>query len=278
MRRFAAAGRPQGGAIAVDGKSAPLNRPGGPDQDRMFVAAVEHGSGIVRGQVGSDGAGGEILGVRRLLREIGVAGRVVTTDALHACPNTARLIVDGGGDYVMPLKDNHQTLLDDVRILDWSRAPSRATADKGHGRLEERTCAVFPLDRDHEHVADLPGRRQAFRIVRRRTTIKSGRTTEETVHGLASLPPERAGPSEILALNRGHWEIENRVHYVRDFSFDEDRSRIRAGKLPRNLACLSNAAIAIVRMRGRFEHQPQAHRHYAARQAEALRDVFAPAF
>ena len=52
----------------------------------------------------------------------------------------------------------------------------------------------------------------------------------------------------------------------------------RGGKLPRNLACLSNAAIAIVRMRARFEHQPKAHRHYAARQAEALREVLAPAF
>ena len=278
VRRFAAAGRPEGGAIAVDGKSAPLNRPGGPDQDRMFVAAVEHGSGVVRGQVGSDSAGGEILGVRRLLREIGVAGRVVTADALHCCPNTARLIVDGGGDYVVPVKANQQALLDDIRILDWNGAPSRTAVDKGHGRLEERTCAVVPLDGDHDHVADLPGRRQAFRIVRRRTVVKSGRTSEETVHGLTSLPPQRAGPSEILALNRGQWEIENRVHYVRDFSFDEDRSRIRAGKLPRNLACLSNAAVAIVRMRGRFEHQPQAHRHYAAKQAEALRDVLAPAF
>lgn len=107
---------------------------------------------------------------------------------------------------------------------------------------------------------------------------KTGRTSEETVFGLTSLPPERAGPSELLALNRGHWEIENRLHYVRDFSFGEDRSRVRAGKLPRNLACLSNAAIAIVRTRGRFKHQPEARRHYAARQADALREVLAPSF
>ena len=97
--------------------------------------------------------------------------------------------------------------------------------------------------------------------------LKTGRTSVETVYGLTSLGPGRAGPSEILALNRGHWEIENRVHYVRDFAYDEDHSRVRAGRLPRNLACLSNAAISIVRMRGRFRYQPQAHRHYAARQA-----------
>ena len=67
----------------------------------MFVAAVEHGSGVVRGQVGSDGAG-EILGARRVLRGIGVAGRVVTMDAPHCCPRTARLTV-GGGHHVMPV-------------------------------------------------------------------------------------------------------------------------------------------------------------------------------
>ena len=79
-----------------------------------------------------------------------------------------------------------------------------------------------------------------------------------------SLSPQCAGVSEILALNRGHWQIENRVHYVRDFSFDEDRCRIRAGKLPRNLARFPNAAILVVRMRGHCQHQPQARRHYAA--------------
>ncbi len=159
----------------------------------MFVAAVEHGSGVVRGQVASDSAGGEIEGARRLLREIGVADRVVTLDALRGCPNTARLIVDGGGDYVVPIKDNHPTLLDDIRILDWDGAPSRHAVDKGHGRLEERVCAVAPLDGVRDDVAALPGRRQAFRIVRRRTVLKSGKTSEETVHGPTSLP--RSAPA-----------------------------------------------------------------------------------
>ena len=124
--------------------------------------------------------------------------------------------------------------------------------------------------------APLPGRRQAFRITRRRTVIKSGRTGGETAYGLTALPPERAGPAEALALNRGHWEIETRLHYVRDVAYDEERSRIRCGRLPRNLACLSSAAISILRLRGRFDGQPQGHRHYAAREREALREVLAP--
>ena len=273
VRRFTASRRGPRGTLALDGKSAPLNRPGGRDTDRMMVAAVEHGSGVVCGQTASDSAGGEIVGVRRLLRELGVAGRTVTLDALHSCPKTARGIVAGGGDYVMPVKGNRPTLLDDIQLFDWDTAASRRTCEKAHGRIEERICAVIPLDSVDDDIASLPGRRQAFRVVRRRTVLKTGRSSVEAAYGLTSLAPEQAGSSEILALNRGHWEIKNRLHYVRDMAYDEDRSRVRTGRLPRNLACLSNAAISVVRMRGRFRHQPQAHRHYAARQAEALREV-----
>ena len=273
VRRFAASRRAPGGTLALDGKSRPLDRPGGNDPARMTIAAVEHGSGLVCAQTASEGAGGEIVGVRRLVREIGVGGRTVTLDALHSCPKTARLVVDGGGDYVMPVKANHAALLDDVRILDFDAAPSRTAVDKAHGRIEERHCAVVPLDGFPDAVAPLPGRRQAFRVVRRRTVLATGRSSVEAAYGLTSLDPRAAGPSEVLALNRGHWEIENRLHHVRDAAFDEDRSRVRVGRMPRNLACLSNAAISIVRLRGRFRHQPQAHRHYAARHDEAVREV-----
>ena len=278
VRDFAAARHPPAGALAIDGKSAPLNRPGGADDARMLLAAVAHGSGVVAGQTASDSAGGEILGARRLIRELDVAGRVLTLDALHSCPETARAILDGGADYVLPVKGNRPALLDDLRAFapDFDAAPAATTLDKGHGRVEERTCALVPLDGRDDGLAPLPGRRQAFRVLRRRTVIKTGATATEAVHGLTSLDADRAGPAEILALNRGHWEIENRLHYVRDFSCDEDRSRIRTGRLPRNLACLANAAISIVRLRGRFQNQPQAQRHYAARQGDALREVTSP--
>ena len=119
----------------------------------------------------------------------------------------------------------------------------------------------------------LPGRRQAFRIVRERTVRKTGKTTTETVYGVTSLSSDMAGL--VLARGRGHWEIENRVHYMRVFSYDEDRGCIRKGRLSRNLACLKNAAISIVRLKGRFRHQPQANRHYAAARDEALHKVLA---
>ena len=72
-------------------------------------------------------------------------------------------------------------------------------------------------------------------------------------------------PGELLALNRGHWEIESRLRHVRDVSHDEDHPRIRSERLAGNLAGLANAAISIVRLKGRFPHMPQASRHYAAR-------------
>ena len=90
--------------------------------------------------------------------------------------------------------------------------------------------------------------------------IQTGKTAAEAVRGLTSLGPDRAGPVDIPALNRGRWELENRLQYVRDFSCDEDRSRMRSGALPRNLACLASAAISIVRLRGRFRRLPQTHR------------------
>lgn len=276
VRRFSAACQPAHGALALDGKAAPANRPGGPDEDRMFLAAIRHGDGVVLGQTHSDSAGGEITGARRLLDELGCAGYTVTLDALHSCPNTARLIIEQGGEYVMPVKENHPTVLEDLKAFHWQQAPAFTTTDAAHGRMETRTCALLDLEATPAEFANLPGRRQAFRITRERTVQRTGKHTVETTYGLTSLSPARAGPAEVLALNRGHWEIENRLHYVRDVAFDEDRSRVRTGRLPRNLACLSNAAISLVRLGGRFRYQPQAHRHYAARQGEALRDVLTP--
>ena len=96
LRRWAASRQEPGGALALDGKAAP-ERTEGPNPERVLIAAVAHGSGLTLGQTASDSAGGEILGARRLLRKIPAAGRVMTLDALHSCPETAHLTMARGG-------------------------------------------------------------------------------------------------------------------------------------------------------------------------------------
>lgn len=265
------------GAMAVDGKSAAGELMRGRSDERTLVAAIEHESGLTVGQVASATGGGEIEGARRLLREIDIDGRVVTLDALHTQRETARLIVSRGGSYVMTVKGNQAGLLDDVESFDWDSGTARAsectTTEKGHGRLETRRCRAIGLDRVSPDYVGMPHRRQAFRIERERKVLRTSKTTTETVFGITSLGPELASSSELLALNRGHWAIENRLHYVRDTAYDEDRNRVRAKSLRRNLASLTNAAISIVRLDGRFPYVPQAQRHFAARQGDAMSQV-----
>ena len=201
-----------------------------------------------------------------------LTGRIVTLDAMHAQHDTARCLLGRRADYVLSaIKDNQQTIFEDLAAIDWSDAPWHETVDKGHGRIERRRCAVVDLcGAEWNGYADLYGRRQAMRIERERETLKTGKRSIEVTYSLTSLSAERAGPKALLGLVRNHWHIENRLHYVRDFTYDEDRCRAYVRHLPRNLACLTNAAIAIVRCNARFRYLPEANRHYAARAQEAL--------
>ena len=241
--------------VAMDGKDVRGASRQIDGERRMMVAAVEHGTGLVPGQVQVGDKTNGIPAVRELTRALGLKGRVVTLDAMHAQHETARALVeDCGADYVVTaVKDNQPTMFDDLRAIDW-RGARRVDGgwEKAHGR------------------------RQAFRIERERRLVKQGAGSRETAYGLTSLGAGQAGPEELAALVRRHWHIENRLHYVRDFTYDEDRCRVRVGNLPRNLACLTNAAISIVRHAGRFAYLPPANRHYAARPQEALDAVLTP--
>ena len=176
------------------------------------------------------------------------------------------------------VKSNRLALLVALQGLDWERPEVRArehrTSNRGHGRCETRTCRVIDLTARSE--APLPHRRVAFRIERERRIRTTGKVQHETVHGLTSLPARWATPEAVLELVRGHRSIENRLHHVRDVSCGEDQCRVRTGHLPRNLACLTSLAVSIVRIQGRFDHLPQAHRHYARRPHHAVRRLLNP--
>ena len=258
--------------VAMDGKDLRGASAQTEDGRRMMVAAVEHGSGVVLGQVEVDSKSNEIPAVRELSSGLDLTGRIVTVDAMHAQHETARCLLGRRADYVLSaIKDNQKTILEDLKAIDWSDAPWHETLDKAHGRIERRRGAVVDLSgTEWDGYANLHGRRQALRIEREREVLKTAKRSIEVTYSLTSLGADRAGPEELLALVRNHWHIENRLHYVRDVTYDEDRCRAWVRHLPRNLACLTNAAIAIVRCNRRFRYLPEANRHYAARAQDAL--------
>ena len=116
---------------------------------------------------------------------------------------------------------------------------------------------------------DWPGAKQVFRIQRRRVRRRTGVSEEETVYGLTSLGAERANAGAVLQTARQHWHIENRSHWVRDVTFDEDRSQVRVGSIPEVMAALRNLTIGVLRSAG-ATNLAAAGRYYAARPVEAL--------
>jgi len=91
---------------------------------------------------------------------------------------------------------------------------------------------------------------QVFRLERYRLDLTQSKEEHEVVFGVTSLAPDKATPAQLLALNRNHWGIENKLHYVRDVTFDEDRSRVRKNAGPHVMASLRNLAISLLRMAG----------------------------
>ena len=100
-----------------------------------------------------------------------------------------------------------------------------------------------------------PGWRRCFELGRHVLIQKTGKERVEVVYGVTSLPPERATPGRLLDLVRGQWQIENKSHWVRDVTFDEDRSQVRCGNIPQVMAALRNTAIGLLRWAGHTQHR-----------------------
>jgi predicted transposase YbfD/YdcC len=115
------------------------------------------------------------------------------------------------------------------------------TIDKGHGRIEKRTLRTTTILTKHH---DWAGLKQGFELIRERT--EKGHKTVEVVRGITSLSPERADAKRLLELTRGHWSIENGLHYKRDVTMGEDASRVRKGVAPQVMAALRNSIIHVL--------------------------------
>lgn len=234
--------------VALDGKAARRATAVGQSPRHLVSAwATEHG--LTLGQLQVAEKSNEITAVPALLRQLELAGCIVTADALHCPKAIAKEIIAADAAYVLALKGNQGTVHDEVRAyLDDALArqdPALAThtqVDKGHGRLETRRCwqsAALAWFADREKWAGLRsvGVVEATRRVGERTTV-------ERRYYLSSLPVDIA---QLAKAVRGHWAVENQLHWVLDVVFGEDQSRARTGHAVANLGLLRRLALNLLR-------------------------------
>jgi predicted transposase YbfD/YdcC len=219
-----------------------------------LVAAFDHGSGAVLGQLAVTAKSNEIPAVRTLLASFDLKGVTVTVDAMHTQTDTAQLIVEAGGDYVFTVKQNQPTLYAACKALPWRDVPATS---QGHGRRVTRTIKVVAAPAWIEFA----GAVQVAKL--RRTVTRKGKKTVEVVYLITSAEARTASPATLAAWVQGHWGIENRLHWVRDVTFDEDRSQVRTGAAPQVMATLRNLVISLLRIAG-WTNIAHALRHHAA--------------
>ena len=257
-------------AVALDGKTLRGSRKQGAPGVHL-LSALSHHLGLTLAQQAVDAKTNEITQVETVLRQLVLKDRVVTMDALLTQRHIAQTIVDQGGDYVMIVKENQPQLRADIELVFMlppagDRQETARTVDIGHGRIEQRNITTSEALVGY---SDWPGLAQVFELGRDVIIQKTGQERVEVVYGVTSLSPERATPERVLALVRGHWQIENKSHWVRDVTFDEDRSQVRCGNIPHVMAALRNTTIGLLRWAG-HTNIAAACRRLAAQPAQAL--------
>jgi predicted transposase YbfD/YdcC len=192
----------------------------------------------------------EIPVAKAVLPTLPIAGRVVTSDALHTHADLMQITHEQGGKSVYTVKLNQPTLYGNLAtyFADPQAVCQHAeTWDRRRGRLEHRVIGVS-TEMNRYLAPDWPLIAQVAQVTR--TVTCKGQTSTEVVYLITDLCPEQASPLCLLSLVRGHWSIENGLHYVRDVSFQEDHSRLRSGNAPQLLAAFRNLAISLIHRSG----------------------------
>lgn len=181
-----------------------------------------------------------------MLDAIEIEGKTITADALLTQRELAHYLEGRGAHYHFTVKGNQRTLLEELTHYfdnDSQPADFTHTGQGEHGRIETRKIRVTTALNQY---LNFPSVRQAFRIERESIAKKTGRISREVVYGVTSVAEDDATPEQILADNRGHWRVES-CHYIIDWNYDEDRSRIRTGFGPENITRLRRFAIGLLK-------------------------------
>lgn len=238
--------------IAIDGKTARRSHDranGGKAIHMVNAWAVKNR--LVLGQVKTDDKSNEITAIPELLKVIDVKGCVVTIDAMGCQKGIAEQIVEQGGDYVISLKGNQGNLHKEVELLfekakedDYKDLPhdTHTTVDGEHGRVETRTYTTIG-DVDWFEDKSKWAKLTSFGMAESQRDI-GGDVTEDIRYFISSLPNDAIRFSEAV---RGHWGVENSLHWCLDIAFREDDSRVRKGHGATNLAILRRFALSLIK-------------------------------
>ena len=245
-----------------------------------LLAAYLPSKGIVLMQVKLAGKGTEIPGAAKLLKMVDLREKVVMGDAIHTQREASIQIVEAGGDYIWIAKGNQSEMEENIQLWfepepdpipgmgclpkDFEVAKE---VRKGHGRLEERTITVSSQLKDY---LQWPYLEQVFMLDRLYTSTKTGETNQQTRYGFTSLSRNKITPDKLLEMTRSYWGIENGLHYRRDVTLNEDRTRMTNGNLAQAMACINNLVIGLLIGKLKYRYLPDARRFFDAHPAKAF--------
>lgn len=216
----------------------------------MNIVTAYTNTGISLGQKTVDSKSNEIPAVRELIEMLNVEGMVITADAMHCQKETAEVIIKNKGDYVLQLKANQGNFYTDVYAMFDDKYINEADTDceyeicstinKGHGRIEKRTCYVLnEVEYFTDYIAEWKGLKKIFAVVRE--VEKDKKITKEISCYLSS---KNGTAEDLLRYTRNHWQIES-MHHILDVTYDEDRCTMLTQKAQENMNIFRKMGISV---------------------------------
>jgi predicted transposase YbfD/YdcC len=239
--------------VAIDGKTLRRSHDRKKGQTALhLVSAWAVGCHLSLGQEAVAEKSNEITAIPKLLQLLDLEGALVTIDAMGCQKAIAEKITDKKGDYVLTVKENQPTLYEQIERLDeaamekdYAGIDSSGEEEKGHGRQEYRACWVLTDLEGLEERSKWAGLRSVIVVVRDRTV--GDKNSCEKHYYISS---RKMSAEQFLKVIRGHWSIENTLHWVLDVVFDEDGSRVRKDHAPENFGLLRRMAVSMLEAEG----------------------------
>jgi predicted transposase YbfD/YdcC len=263
------------GHIAIDGKTL-CGSASSELRPLHLVSAWATQAQLSLGEVAVEGKSNEIKAIPELLKLLDLKGALVTIDAIGCQKAIAKQIVEKGGDYLLAVKANQKHLLEDIQttvsmaldgVLPDQQVATVTTTAEGHGRREQRTYLVITNLEAIRDRHDWAGLTTVGMCLRERTV--NGTTSDETHYFIGS---GRLGPRKAAKAMRGHWGIENQLHWHLDVHLGEDRSRIQERTAARNFASMRRLALCVLKHHPAQRSIPR-KRKLAAQNTDFLAEV-----